>query len=374
MIADDNGRSTWLTVKLQVDPCVVISISAKYWLVNHTSLPLVFRQKECETAAGQFDDHEEARCRMPLLFAYTDFEAPPYCQVRLGKKIARSGRSWSAEFSLEDECLRELESDKSRFYIGISVAQGTGDYKDTKIVTFSPRFILQNSTTFNLKFSQQHQVFGMWERDPEHAVEAPPDSNCNFHWSDPSKPPYLCLRVTKPFSSRWSGGFSISKTQTCYLNIRVGHSRTVFLEVEVIYQFAIFFVQIRELNNVPPLIRIDNLSAVPVTIMQSGVRDASIRVEIPPESSMPYSMDEPTLPEVLACHVRSSKQALVDLTDLVTTGSLYYENLLFLIAKEKALDVDEQFNLFLNDKISTRRSQVKFRISFMFSNVSALAN
>ena len=74
IITDLNGRSTLLTVKLQVDPCIVISISAKYWLVNHTSLPLVFRQKECETAAGQFEDHEEARCRMPLLFAYTDFE------------------------------------------------------------------------------------------------------------------------------------------------------------------------------------------------------------------------------------------------------------------------------------------------------------
>ena len=94
------------------------------------------------------------------------------CQVRLGKKLCTRSRSaWSAEFSLEDECHRELESDQNRYYIGISVAQGTGDYKDTKIVTLSPRFILQNSTSFNLKFSQQFKVFGMWEQDPEFAVE-----------------------------------------------------------------------------------------------------------------------------------------------------------------------------------------------------------
>ena len=76
--------------------------------------------------------------------------------------------------------------------------------------------------------------------------------------------------------------------------------------MEVIYQFAIFFIQIRELNNVPPLVRIDNLSAVPVTILQNGIKDLSIRLEVPPESSMPYSIDEPALPELIECKVRNS--------------------------------------------------------------------
>ena len=109
-----------LKVKLQVEPSIVISISSKYWLVNHTSLPLIFRQKESTTiAAGQFDDHEQARCRTPLLFAYCDSEAPPYCQVRLGNKLS-SRIIWSSEFSLEDECYRELEADSNLFYVGIS--------------------------------------------------------------------------------------------------------------------------------------------------------------------------------------------------------------------------------------------------------------
>ena len=112
-----------------------------------------------------------------------------------------------------------------------SVTSGSGDYKDTKIVTLSPRFILQNSTQFNLKFSQQHSVFGLWERDPEQCVEAPPDSSCNFHWTDPSKPALLCARISAPFASRWSGGFVINKTNSCYLNIRVGSSNTGRLSI-----------------------------------------------------------------------------------------------------------------------------------------------
>jgi len=125
-ISDHLGRILILLVKLQVEPSIVISISAKYWLVNHTSLPLVFRQKDAHQAAGQFDDHEEARCRTPLLFSYSDSEAPPYCQVRLGKKLS-SKFIWSSEFPLEDECHRELQSDSCMYYIGISG-------KDTNLV------------------------------------------------------------------------------------------------------------------------------------------------------------------------------------------------------------------------------------------------
>ena len=62
-----------------------------------------------------------------------------------------------------------------------------------------------------------------------------------------------------------------------------------------------FFVQIRDLNGIPPLIRVDNLSAVPVTVLQEGCPDASVRCEIPSESSLPYVFDEPALEEVLVC-------------------------------------------------------------------------
>ena len=238
------------------------------------------------------------------------------------------------------------------------MTNGAGDYKDTKIVTLSPRFVLQNSTQFGLTFSQQHLVFGLWERDPAYSVEAPPQSSCNFHWADPSKPALLCARISTPFASRWSGGFCISKTNTCYLNIRVGSSDTVFLEVEVTYQNAIFFVQIRELDNIPPLIRIDNLSAVPVTIFQDGIKDASIRIEVPPESSLPYSIDEPALPQILMCQVRNSKPIQVPLTDFDSTGTLHYENLLFLVSNGQVLDVDGSHLLFITKKNPTRRSQL----------------
>lgn len=53
-----------------------LSVYAPFWLVNKTGLPLVFRQDNARTdAAGQFEEHEQARCVMPLLFSYADKEA-----------------------------------------------------------------------------------------------------------------------------------------------------------------------------------------------------------------------------------------------------------------------------------------------------------
>ena len=179
---------------------------------------------------------------------------------------------WSSEFSLDDECHRELHSRDSLYYIGISVKNGPSEYHDTKIVTLSPRFILQNSTPFNLKFSQQYLVFGLWERDSKSFVSATSGSACNFHWSDPNQAALLCARISEPVSSRWSGGFPIHQVGTHYLNLRVGSSEMIFLEVQVVYHSAMFFIEVRDLNGTPPLIRVDNLSAVPgrVRILQKS--------------------------------------------------------------------------------------------------------
>ena len=66
---DHKKRLLLLNVRVSVQPQISILISARYWLVNHTGLPLVFRQKDVSSAAaGQFDEHESARCRTPLLF------------------------------------------------------------------------------------------------------------------------------------------------------------------------------------------------------------------------------------------------------------------------------------------------------------------
>jgi len=49
-----------------------LSISAPYWLINRTGLPLLFKQDGGSLAAGQMPEHEIARSVVPLLFSFPD--------------------------------------------------------------------------------------------------------------------------------------------------------------------------------------------------------------------------------------------------------------------------------------------------------------
>lgn len=65
-----------------------VSISAAYWLVNHTGLPLVFRAEGGATeAAGQYDEHELARMVQPLLFSFAEADGGPTISARIGRGL-----------------------------------------------------------------------------------------------------------------------------------------------------------------------------------------------------------------------------------------------------------------------------------------------
>ena len=56
--------------------------------------------------------------------------------------------------------------------------------------------------------------------------------------------------------------------------------------------------------------------------------------------------------------VRNSKPVSVNLTDLESTATLHYENLLYLVSRELVLDVDGSKKIFVTKKDSARRSQL----------------
>ena len=59
-------------------------ISVKYWMINHTGLPLVFKQDGVKyTSAGQLEENEIARSVAPLMFSYSEREHPDLYVVML---------------------------------------------------------------------------------------------------------------------------------------------------------------------------------------------------------------------------------------------------------------------------------------------------
>jgi vacuolar protein sorting-associated protein 13D len=145
-----------------------LRVGAPYWLVNRAGIPLVFRQDGGQVAAGQFDDHEMARSVSPLLFCYAEKDGKEKCSMRLGTKWVNDSEGkplWCHRFSLERGCgvrplhvkYYENRPDKV-FNVGIDVRQGRGRYCDTNIVTFSPRYQLDNRSSQKLFFAQRHLI------------------------------------------------------------------------------------------------------------------------------------------------------------------------------------------------------------------------
>lgn len=67
--SSNDAASNFLTYK----PCpIVIRISAVYCFFNLTGLPLIFRQYNCDEAAGQLEEHEVACSNQPLLFSFNE--------------------------------------------------------------------------------------------------------------------------------------------------------------------------------------------------------------------------------------------------------------------------------------------------------------
>lgn len=93
-LLDDKDRRLNLDalVQMRKGAGIRISVLAPYWIINKTSLPLVFKQEGASAeSAGQFDENEVARVVSPLLFSLSDPDAGPTIQARIGNGCHKDG-------------------------------------------------------------------------------------------------------------------------------------------------------------------------------------------------------------------------------------------------------------------------------------------
>lgn len=104
-LTDTFGRILFLHAAVVVEKgsALRVNITAPYWIINKTGLPLVFRQEGVGIeAAGQFEEHERARMVAPLLFSFSDEEASRTLVVRVGTGVHPHGApQWCQQFHLQ---------------------------------------------------------------------------------------------------------------------------------------------------------------------------------------------------------------------------------------------------------------------------------
>ncbi|KAK0134325.1 Vacuolar protein sorting-associated protein 13D [Merluccius polli] len=342
---DANKRLLCLTIRivLRAQGALKILISAPYWLINKTGLPLIFRQDNGKAdAAGQFEEHELARSLSPLLFCYTDKEQPAMCTMRVGRGIHPDGvPGWCQRFSLDGgsgvRAVKVIQSSNRPgliYNIGINVRKGKGRYRDTHIVTFAPRYLLDNRSRHKLAFSQREFARGKGTTNPEGYISTLPGSSVVFHWPRNDYDQLLCVRLMDTPNCTWSGGFEVNKPKSFHVNMRDTMGNCFFLRVEITLKGATYQICFCDTEQLPPPFRIDNISEVPIQFWQHGVVDMRLHTEVKAGAVMDYACDEPTLPPYLALIAKGagSSEVTADMNFFREYNKLYYENFIYIAA------------------------------------------
>ncbi|XP_063173560.1 intermembrane lipid transfer protein VPS13D isoform X1 [Candoia aspera] len=352
---DSNRRLLNLTIRIvcRAKGSLKILISAPYWLVNKTGLPLIFRQDNAKTdAAGQFEEHELARSLSPLLFCYADKEQPNLCTMRVGRGIHPEGvPGWCQGFSLDGgsgvRALKVIQQGNRPgliYNIGIDVKKGRGRYTDTCMVTFAPRYLLDNKSTHTLAFAQRAFARGQGTSRPDGYISTLPGSSVVFHWPRNDYDQLLCVRLMDVPSCIWSGGFEVNNNNSFHVNMRDTLGKCNFLQVEITLKRATYCVSFSDTDKFPPPYRIDNFSKVPVVFTQHSVAEPRLRTEVKPATSLDYAWDEPTLPPYVTLTVKGagSSEITCCMNDFQESKQLYYENFIYIAATYTFSGVQEE--------------------------------
>ncbi|XP_036316795.1 vacuolar protein sorting-associated protein 13D isoform X8 [Pipistrellus kuhlii] len=342
---DTNRRQLNLTIRIvcRAEGSLKIFISAPYWLINKTGLPLIFRQDNAKTdAAGQFEEHELARSLSPLLFCYADKEQPNLCTMRIGRGIHPEGMpGWCQGFSLDGgsgvRALKVIQHGNRPgliYNIGIDVKKGRGRYIDTCMVIFAPRYLLDNKSSHKLAFAQREFARGQGTANPEGYISTLPGSSVVFHWPRNDYDQLLCVRLMDVPNCIWSGGFEVNKNNSFHINMRDTLGKCFFLRVEITLRGATYRISFSDTDQLPPPFRIDNFSKVPVVFTQHGVAEPRLRTEVKPMSSLDYAWDEPALPPFITLTVKGagSSEINCNMNDFQDNRQLYYENFIYIAA------------------------------------------
>ncbi|XP_072833810.2 intermembrane lipid transfer protein VPS13D [Pogona vitticeps] len=342
---DVNKRLLNLTIRIvcRAEGSLKIFISAPYWLINKTGLPLIFRQDNAKVdAAGQFEEHELARSLSPLLFCYADKEQPNLCTMRVGRGIHPDGMpGWCQGFSLDGgsgvRALKVIQQGNRPgliYNIGIDVKNGRGRYLDTCMVTFAPRYLLDNKSMHKLAFAQREFARGQGTCNPDGYISTLPGSSVVFHWPRNDYDQLLCVRLMDVPNCIWSGGFEVNKNNSFHINMRDTVGKCYFLRVEITLKGATYRVSFSDTDQLPPPFRIDNFSKVPIVFTQHGVAEPRLSTEVKPSTSLDYAWDEPSLPPCITLSVKgaSSSEITCCMDDFQDSKQLYYENFIYIAA------------------------------------------
>lgn len=314
-LQDAHGRRLYLNARTLVrrEDAVKVSVSAAYWLVNKSGMPLVLGVEGSGAGlAGQTEEHERARAVAPLVFCLPAPDAAPTLQARLGRALYDSPE-WCSPFGLGPGTAvkrleaRDADGNDVAVEVGVTVRVGRGRYRHTNIVTISPRYQIHNNTSYTLHLAQKCDIVAPKSSCSGELIAAP---GCflPWQWSSPGRDPLLVVRSS---SSAWSGGFRLQAGRSLHIACKERSGGQQFFRAEVVCQGAALFVVLSDARGAPPPLALYNYSPVAVMVAQCGAEESVLGAR----TGRPAALPEPELSPTLWLRAPGGPRLKLDLRD-----------------------------------------------------------
>ncbi|KAL8833621.1 MAG: hypothetical protein Q9170_004169 [Blastenia crenularia] len=303
-----------------------VTVYTPYLVLNKTGLDINIQSKTmfsaAKSAAGQGVRTESdggSQKALPYMFSYPGDDRKNRATLKVGDSSWSKPQSFDAIGSTFEAVLPSPTS-KSELSVGVSVAEGEGKYKLTKVVTVAPRFVLKNKLKEEIKIREPGSSNIMSLKNGELLP---------LRYLKQTGQKQLCL-CFPGVNNQWSSPFNISNVGTVHVKLAKAGQRQTLIRVEVIMEAATVFLHLSvETKHWPYSMR--NESDMEFMFYQvnpnlsededeRGSTWNPIRYRLPARSIMPYAWDYPASKNkelILTAHGKDRRIKLAEIGNLV---------------------------------------------------------
>lgn len=276
-----------------------VSVYSPYLILNKTGLDISVQSKSmfgsAKSAAGQgirTDPTSGTRKALPYMYSYPTDDRKNRSILKIGDSTWSKPQSFDAIGSTFEVVLPSANG-RGEMHAGVSVVEGEGKYKMTKVVTLTPRFILKN------KMNEEIQL-----REPgsSNVMSLKTGDLLPIHFMRQAPVKQLCL-CFPGVNNQWSSPFNIANVGMTHVKLAKQRERQKLIRIEIIMEDSTLFLHVSiETKHWPFSMRNESdqeflfFQANPNVDEDEEDRGSGwrpIRYKLPPRSIMPYAWDYP---------------------------------------------------------------------------------
>jgi vacuolar protein sorting-associated protein 13A/C len=276
-----------------------ITLYSPYVILNRTGMELDVKSKayfgSARSAAGQTlvaSTETDARKAVPFMFSFPTDDRKNRALIKVGES------SWSQPVSFDAigaavDIKLPAESGRAEMHAGLTVKEGEGKYKLTKVVTITPRFVVKNKLVEDIQIrepgSPDFFVLKTGELHP-------------LRFLKQSTGQQLCL-CYPGVNNSWSSPFNIANTGSVHVKLAKAGERQQLIRIEILMEDSTIFLHLsKETKHWPYSMRNESDQEFLFWQANPNVDDDEedrssgwkpIRYKLPARSIMPYAWDYP---------------------------------------------------------------------------------